>query len=321
MFKPAHFLAAGAMLAILSLYYYAYFTRNNLPPTTLFANIFNESAKRTGVVFGFGPTVLHFITFPFEMLYHYAPWTIFFIVLIRKNTWKYIQQNNFIQYTFWVFLTNFFIYWSSPQVYARYLFMFLPLIFSIFFYLYDDIRKMNGWQQKTLHALVFWVCILITACIPLFPFVSFTNVVPDVVIKTIVLFVAFAVVIWSMKKYYEWRLYIFLFAIVLARFAFNWFVLPQRGDLPKEAVAISKNILKITGNQSLYVLNGARFGTADALSFHISTKRNEILKYGDGADKKAFYIADVKQLRNAQYTEYLQFRAYMSDTLKLVKFR
>ncbi len=321
LFKPAHFIALGGMFLLLGIYYYLYFTQNNLPPSTLFTNIFNESAKRTGVVFGFWATVLHLITFPFEMLYHYAPWTIFFIVLIRKNTWKYIQENAFIQYTFWVFLTNFFIYWSSPQVYARYLFMFLPLIFSIFFYLYDDIAKTNGWQQQIINKIVLWVSLLVTACIPLFPLLPFTNVVPDVFIKTIVLFLAFGAVVYYMIKYKQWRLYTFLFAIVFARFAFNWFVIPQRGEVPKEAVELSKKILRITDKQSLYVLKGARFGTADALSFHLGTRRNEVLRYADGSDKNAFYIADVKQLRNAHYTEYLQFRTYMSDSLKLVKFR
>lgn len=175
LFKPAHFISFFILAAILGVYYYFYFSINDLEPAVLFTNLFYESSKRTVVEFGFWLTILHFITFPLEMLYHFAPWTLFFLVFFQKNIRNLIRQHVFIQYSFWVFLANFIIYWSSPQVYARYLFMFLPLLFSIFFYAYDHIRFMDLWQKKVINQIIKWVMVILTLAFIVLPFTPFTK--------------------------------------------------------------------------------------------------------------------------------------------------
>lgn len=320
LFRPVHFIAVALLFSILGGYYYIYFNRNNLEATVLFSNLFNESTKRTGIVFGFWQTILHLFTFPFEMLYHYAPWTIFVIVLFTKNVWSLIKQHAFIEYSFWVFLSNFIIYWSSPEVYARYLFMFLPLIYSIFFYVYDCVKKQSTWQVKTINTIIVSVCVIVTFSFLFFPFTSITNKIDNVYLKSILLFLAFAIISYYMIKIKLYRLHLFVAAVIVSRIAFNLFVIPQRGKIPLIAENLGEKIVAITKGSELYILKNAHVGTPDALSFHISTKRNEVLKFSSKIKPEAFYIADKEQLKNMHYIEYLRFATYMSDSLELVKF-
>ncbi|HRH59452.1 MAG TPA: hypothetical protein PL045_02730, partial [Chitinophagaceae bacterium] len=61
-------------------------------------------------------------------------------------------------------------------------------------------------------------------------------------------------------------------------------------------------------------------GNFDGMSFHISTRRNEVLTFDSAVRTNTFYIADCDQLQNKQYTSYLSFTNYLADPLELVTF-
>ena len=96
-----------------------------------------ESSKASPVEQGIWATVQHLVLFPFDLVYHFLPWTVFFLFLMRKDVMRHIREHTFLMFCALTFLANIWVYWLSPRVFPRYLFMFLPLLFYILFYFYE----------------------------------------------------------------------------------------------------------------------------------------------------------------------------------------
>ena len=318
--QPVHFLGLGVLVLVPGAYYIAYFSINPIPLSTLFSNLLHESTKRTGLELGAEKTFFHFFSFPFGFLFHFAPWTIFSIALVQKNVLKKIKENSFIHYSASIFMANLMVYWLSPEVYPRYLFMFLPLFFSVVFYLYFN-HTAGKWQQLVIDKVVFIFCagLLLASCAT--PFIKYTDLIMHAGIKAGVLAMLLLATLHFAITHKSGRLYAFIVAIIIARFGFNLFVIEQRGARYFKAEETANTIAVITQGQPLYLLKNAAVGNFDGMTFHISKRRQQLLQFSDSNHWGAFYIADIKQLKDRKYINYLQFNNYLSDTLQLVKFR
>lgn len=321
LFQLSHLIGGLLFLAILSSYYYVYFNHTHLDPGLVFRNLLTESTKRTVAGKGWGATITHFIGFPFELLYHFLPWTIFVIALLNKKTAQYIRENRFICYNALILFFNILVYWTSPEVMARYLFMFVPLIFTVLYYVLFR-EKENSWQQRTLLVTVLVVCAIMLAFAVVSFFVPACNRVPYSAGKSGSLVIAFGLILWGMIRYKNARFYFFILAVLVFRMTFNWFIVAQRADKYFHAEADGHQVAAITAGAPLYILQGAQVGNFDGMSFHISERRNEILRFQPLNNYNAWYIADKKQLDTLpNHTAYFAFTNYLSDSLFVVKFK
>ena len=305
---------------IIGTYYYFYFSRNNLPPETLFANLFEESAKRTGLEFGLGAVLLHILTFPFETLYHYAPWMILVVLFFNRRMRTSIKQQPFLQYNLLIFFFNFIVYWTSPQVYARYLFMFLPLLFVVFFSLYQSSKKEDSGHIKFLHSLFTIVCFILLIASLALPFTSSTKFVHDVALRTVILSISFALLCFIALKYRQLKLHSFLLAVIVFRLGFNWFVIEQRGARDFYALDTAKKIAAVSKDKPLYILKDAKVGNFDGMSFHLATMRNEILTYDSIINSEKFFIIDTTQIIPEKTNIIFGFSHPKYDSLLFVQF-
>jgi 4-amino-4-deoxy-L-arabinose transferase-like glycosyltransferase len=325
LFSIQHITGILLFFAIIGAYYYAFFSRNDITPSDLFSNLLHESSKRTPGHFGISRNLLHLFTFPPEMLYHYAPWTIFVITLFQKNLWAKLRRNEFVFYSLLIFLVNFPIYWISPEVYPRYLFMFLPLLFSIFFYLYFETLDDRSWQHKTIHAIVFAVCAVLLLAFVVLSLISVPQLSESIRPVYRIYAVAFAAImvflVWLCLKYRDLRLIAFVLALLVFRMGFDVFVLTKRAEKYKVVEERGRQVASITKGEKLFILQGSDIGNFDGMSFHIATQRGEVLRYKKEIDTSSFYIADKAQLKARSYTTYMSFpNFYAPDTLRLVKF-
>jgi 4-amino-4-deoxy-L-arabinose transferase-like glycosyltransferase len=312
---------AGILLLVLicGVYYFVYFGRNELSPMELFSNLLNESSKRTPGHFGLLRTIKHLFTFPPEILYHYAPWTIFFIALFRRGVGAKIRENKFIFYSALVFLVNFPIYWLSPEVYPRYLFMFLPLMFSILFYIYFEHLQPSSWQHKIVYNFTVALCALLLLGVLVVPFSGLVEI--SSLKYVILLAILFGYLLWLVLKHKDLYLFVLLLTILVFRVGFGWLVMPERAKKHIVYRERAENIARISRNKPLYILKGSDIGNFDGMSFHIATLRGEVLKYRETIDTASFYIADGAQLKGKNYVRYLSFpNFYAPDSLRLVRF-
>lgn len=338
LFSPAHFAGIGLFLLIVGSYYLAYFDRNAITPEKIAAVLFDESAKRTVVQFGIRETLLHMLTFPFEMLYHYAPWMLMVVLLFRKGvfSWKrpagpespstrlsLITGHPFVLFNVVIFLVNFAIYWSSPQVYARYLLMLLPLPFTVFAYVYYEHTAPTDWRRRGWEGLlgVALVVVALGAWVPFF--FPETQQIPGLWWKCGLMFVGLGFIAYHYIRQPQHRLIILIAFLVMLRNGFNWLVIPPRLAHRQEYKDSSERIARQSLGKPLYGYKQTigSDGQTDVNSFHMEVVRGEILRRTDRKLPHALYIADSVSLGNERYQTLSEFDLFDRHPAKLIRFQ
>lgn len=319
----AHFTGLIALLAAAGIYYFFYFNSTDLSPSLMFGNIMEESSKRTGIKFGIWDTLLHLFTFPFELIYHFLPWTVLVLALIRKDVLEKLRGNSFLWYLTWIFIINIIPYWISVEVFARYLLMFVPLIYYILLHFYFRSANESGWQFRTLNIILTFSIAISALFIGVLFFINHDKIdrINNFNIRNAIIFLLLVSCVWLAIKRKDLVLYAFALSIITLRIGFNWYIVEQRSRQHFETRAKAERIIQISGSRPVFLLTNVQAGNSDALSFHISVAKKRVLQYDTGNDTSAYYIADSKQLRKRTHISYFKFTNYLSDTLQLVKFR
>ncbi|MCB0686806.1 MAG: glycosyltransferase family 39 protein [Saprospiraceae bacterium] len=215
----------------------------------------SESTRRTVLEHGIGDSILQIVKFPFEMVYHFLPWSALSVMLLHKNAWKYLQENSFISYTGLIFLANIWIYWTSPEVYPRYLLMFIPLYLGGCLYLYD------AQKDSTLHKVADILLIILAGGVlvgsSLVLMNHNTRQIPGVVWKWLLAAIPMTLAVIVMVRYRHLRIHGFIVFLIAARFGFSLIVLPSRAEysagVPTRTDAY--RIAAMTEGHDLYIYN------------------------------------------------------------------
>ena len=194
-FRPAHLLSGLACLALLALYYWQYSEYVDLEKVA--RRLFVESGKRTAIAHGFGESALHFLAFPFEMSYHFLPWTLFLVYLLQPGSWARLKQNDFAAFMLVAFLVNIPVYWLSPNVYPRYLLMLFPLLFGSLLFLHEGHATKKSLPYRGLRYVLLGLMTLCSVVIPLAPLFPETAIVNYAWLKSILLGAAAGAITWT----------------------------------------------------------------------------------------------------------------------------
>lgn len=275
LFYPAHFVGIGLFVLLIGSYYFAYHQYNSLE--NVFITLFTESSKRTVVNYGISKTILHLFTFPFEMIYHFLPWSLFIIYFFKKGVFKYIFKNEFITYCLLIFLANIIVYWTSPQVYPRYLLMLAPLLFAVFIYLHDYHEKKLTVHYRMIQALLLTLSIIILIISALPFFLKNITTVPYHYEIAGTLFAALFILTITLFRFKTERFLILFMILLVARISFNAFVLPDRNanDWGNEVRLSSIEAAKFSIGKPLFLYQDVAIDETN--SFYISNTRGERL--------------------------------------------
>lgn len=300
---PGHLLGIAVFLAITGSYYWAYFSRNAIPLGDVAGVLFNESAKRTGLQFGLGKTLLHLLTFPFEVFYHFVPYLLLIALLVRRGLWRILNENSFIAFNALTFSTNVLIYWTSPQVYGRYLIGLVPLLFTVLAYVYYEkttpAERSRWWVERIW--LVLTIIVAVGCWVTLF--YPTTRIIPGVAWKTAVVSSLLTALAWQQNRPSLNRLGLMLAVMVVIRLGFNWLVLPGRLVTRQFYKDSAEQAARLTLGRPLYGY-GATVGNGqatDVSSFHITALRGDILRKTGPKIPGAYYIADSVSLVGEHY--------------------
>jgi len=225
-FSLQHVAGGLLFLAIIGLYYWQYSQYHTLGE--IFRTLFTESSKRTAVEYGWGDTVIHIFTFPFEMVYHFLPWSLGILFVFHRKAWSWIRQDAFVFYLFLVFSVNIVLYWTSVEVYPRYLLMHAPLTFGVFFYL----QKKHMGERTIAWRGLEWIWggfLLVIWALAFLPFFwERGQWVSGYFWKAGVLVLLVTGLGAAFWKWREERVFVLLAAMLVFRLGFDWFVLPDR---------------------------------------------------------------------------------------------
>jgi 4-amino-4-deoxy-L-arabinose transferase-like glycosyltransferase len=303
LFHPAHLAGLLLFLALLGLYYVTYLSRNAIPFVDIFKVLVNESAKRTALTFSLRETVLHLLTFPVEVVYHFLPYLLLLVLLFRRDLITLLKVNSFVAFNALTFSTTVLIYWFSPQVYGRYLIGLMPLLFTIISYLYYEHSSPLDRTRRYVEQIWFIATAVVALGAWTAVFYPTTRVLPGVVWKTGIVSALLAGLAWQLRRPMPNRLGLMLAVMIVIRLGFNWLVLPGRAVKRLFYQDTAEQAAALTAGHPLY-----GFGTTvgndnatDVSSFHIAALRSDILRKTTQKLPGAYYIADSVNLVGQQY--------------------
>ena len=307
LFSWQHVLGGLSFQLIVGGYYLIYHQYNSLE--NVFTTLFRESSKRTVVNFGFWNTVGHFFAFPFEMVYHFLPWSLMILYFIRRDVLERLRADGFITFNLIVFLANILVYWTSPEVYPRYLLMLAPLIFSAFVYLHPIHEAEKTWQYRLIHTLFFVFCIVASlgAFAPLF--IERPEGVPYRYAVSLAVGLALSALTYLYWRWEQERLLVMVAVLIAFRVGFNWFVLPDRndndfGDLCRQTSIAAAEKFK-DREMALYKQTLMQ----PTNSFYLTNERGAIIpRKSDNFDKDVLYIIDPHAYRELEYRKIGEFK-------------
>ncbi len=142
LFSWKHFAGIGLLILIVGSYYLMYAKYNTLD--NVFTTLFSESEKRTIINYGWKRFVTHLFTFPFEMFYHFFPWSILGVFFFSKKFYSIMKSNEFLKFNFMIFsffnilITGHHLKSTKVHIHA------FPPVFTVTVYMFFRDYNFNG---------------------------------------------------------------------------------------------------------------------------------------------------------------------------------
>ena len=331
LFSVYHFTGIFIFLGIIGLYYYLYYRSNPGALETMFSTLFKESSKRTIVEHNVFESVKHFFLFPFDLLYHFLPWTVLVFLLFKKGMIRKIWNHEYLKYCSLVFLANIVVYWFSPNVYPRYFFMLIPLAFTILIYTYKEAQS----DAKNIHIKILDIVFVIPMVFVVglqfaIPFDERTKEIPFSVLTGIVSLLCYGIIIYFYFLRKNLRLLLTVLFILVFRAQFNCIILKIRENESRDVLCRSDaaNIGKTLINEPLLLQNDVEiegFIYPKLINyqtmFYITRERGEILGRGKAVPGDTNYITFDPLLKGKTYDLVSNLRVHHGNmTARVVKF-
>jgi 4-amino-4-deoxy-L-arabinose transferase-like glycosyltransferase len=277
----------GALLIILS-YFYLY--NNYIDAHKTMAPLIDQATRRTIIRYDIIDMLKHLISYPIENLYHFFPWTLLGFLVFQSGILKIIKSNRYIWYSTLCFISNFIVYWISPEVFPRYILMLIPLIFTVWIFLYEFEIGVSNKRMEIISILYKIIAVIIPVALLTQWNNSQLYYVGHHQLKmiTLIMSLIFTAILYFKDK--ANRPIIFIIYILILRIGFNAFVLPIRaitGDdevIKRESLRISNKYhdLKLYKNTKLNQIN----------TFYISNHHQKILNRSSNLRDAKYFIID-----------------------------
>ncbi len=283
-----HGIGIGAFLSVIGLYLLAYHQYH--PLQDLLAVFLDESTRRTAIEYGLIDTLRQMISFPLEMIYHFLPWSLALSLLLVRDLRKLLLDHAFMRAILIVFAANIWIYWISPQVYPRYLFMLMPLVFGLAMHLYHHTRSRK--IKRLFEWLLFALGAAVTLGSVLLIFNPETSAVPGLLWKWGLTAGLMAVLLILMLRFRSYYLYLFCAFLFAARLGFSLIVLPARAV--NSAGALTRTDALRIGqqwkDQDLYIYRSDTMRYE--ASFYLTKERGRVLPIREDAPAGSYLLVN-----------------------------
>jgi 4-amino-4-deoxy-L-arabinose transferase-like glycosyltransferase len=332
LFNWRHFTGIGLLVLVIGGYYLLYFSRNTLDPGQVFEVLTGEVTRRTVVKFGIWKTILHLFTYPFENIYHFLPWSVMVILLFRKGSLAFIRHNKRLNYMMWVFLLNIIPYWTSPEAYARYILMLIPLAMTIFFALYFEYEKNRNWNFTAVNYFFGGFIILASLAGIGLMIHPATKDLPYITWISILSFLALGVISYCYWKQTLNRLLWLAIALLVIRIAFDFTIIPT-WEKTHPVVATKKlaaDLAKETAGRPLYVYWNPAYKpdpyfhyryNNEIFTYYLSTERGEITYVNMERTPGPLYLAQWEHIRKTNFNLVKKIEPAWQVPVFLVEFR
>lgn len=275
LFTWQHLAGFILLLAVAGIYMLAYSRHNSLD--IYFETLWSESSKRTFMDNSWWDSVKHIFQFPLDFIFHFLPWTVFLFLFLYKKARKHLLSDEFGRFSLLMFGANILIYWLSPAIFPRYLFMFLPLAYYTVFRILSTVEN-----EKLVRSLLIPIInILIIAALAgmiLIPFLTRRELYDYFFLKYVLVLLLAIPFIPGLFRANSVKIVFLVGILLVIRIAFNWFVFPDRIANGTELYQKNGAIVagELTRGQPLHIYGDTRIHHAS--TFYIMKTRGEILR-------------------------------------------
>lgn len=227
LFSWQHLVGVLPLVVILGVYYGVYYFVNGRQMGSLLNTLFHESADKSAIAFGLWDILKHSASYTLQVFYSFIPATFVLFFLFNKGALKYLKTDRFIAFLLYAFVGNYLIYMVSPISFMRYVLPHVALLIVAFVVLYqrtDPNNKLIRFFDRLFLIATYVICISPVV----FLFIPRLNFIDHRWLKIIVLSGGcLAALIWLQKKR-QYRLELFIIAILFFKLSFNLFIIPER---------------------------------------------------------------------------------------------
>lgn len=304
LFTVEHLMGIATFLFITGSYYMLYLIKN--PDSTIFSVLLDESTKRTVLQNDIFHTMKAMLKFPVDMFYHYLPWSLFIVFLFRKGFWTIVNNDPFLKFNFWVFMANLLVYWTSPDVYPKYIMMLMPLLYTVCWYFAQKDFDTGDIKANIMGKIVMVLMAVFLTGPFIFPVFRDISFIDYYFVKATFLFVVTVVILYLFFKLKNHRIILTMVFLLLIRIAFDWFIWPIRYEkfinLKTEAIEVAK----MTKDKNLYFYVGTKVDRGT--SYYLSNEKKQIIRFKGGSfSSDDFCIVDPENLQKLDQT-HIKFR-------------
>jgi 4-amino-4-deoxy-L-arabinose transferase-like glycosyltransferase len=293
-FSKQHVIGIALGILPVVLYYLLYAQQVSL--ADVFATLSDQSLQRTATHHGIRKTVIHLFTFPVEQLYHFLPWSLVLLMMLHSRSREWIRENAFVRFNLLMIAVNLPVYWLSVQVYPRYLIMFVPLFFTIGYFLLARSREEHLRWWRIAHGFFVIVAAMAFAVLLVLPFVPQLKDVPGLYWKWILTCILMLLAVMALQSD-KVRMMVWMGCVLLVvRIGFNCFVLPVRATESRENVtrADAKLLSAMHGDTDWLIYGETELH--EVARGYTSLYKNAIIRKTASIDpqREAYYLVDRK---------------------------
>ncbi len=250
LFSWQHIFGIGLFASLVGGYFYLYNQENDA--LAFAVNLYKESSQRSANEASPWPVLLNIPKFPLLLAQLILPWSLFVFLIFGRGTG--IKGNPFLRFSVIFILANIWLYWLSPDIRNRYLYMFFPFIAVILAHFYvrclDPERNPPRWvlwlfRGATLIAAAFFVAV------PLIGKFSAHLTYPWLICLPFVIGIVASV--WIQFKRPSLAIYAFVACMAMVRIGYNKAIMPQV-HAGSKGVYYAKNMdkmIEITGGEQI----------------------------------------------------------------------
>jgi hypothetical protein len=223
------------------------------------------------------------------------------VFTFKKGFWKAVRNNSFIRFNLLVVLFNIIPYWSSPDVYPKYIMMLVPMVYTVFLYFFLESTERQHKLRQIFESILITAASLLTAGYLALPFVPAFSEVGFPFVKSLLLFLISSGVLYLLIRLKKHPIVLFAIILIIGRLAFDWFVWPQRAPQYVKFEEAAYEVASITGNEPVKYFHAPMLQYGG--SYYMTLAKWQIIGKENGEPKSGiFYITDDAGLEKLRHS-------------------
>lgn len=313
LFRWQNILGFIGAVSLITIYFLWYGNYND--STAYIVKLFTESSEKSTIAYGFMPTLLSILEFPFFLIGKTLPWSLLiFLPLFHLKKTRELPGNKFVSFSLLFVIANIAIYWITPGTRIRYLFMFFPFVFTVIAY-YAEQYMAKKILRNSPNIIVQILNIILFAALIAAPFLRITKEL--IAIRYITPLLAILIMLninFAKKNPQNWVLTLAM-VLVIARLGMNLTYWPLSTKTDFRYLEIIEKSKEINKTDKIYLTGEIRefsntisFGSLDVfksksdvvmppyinykIPYYLSRDKKYIMEYHPEPQQGKYYIAD-----------------------------